>query len=142
MAGWERDGVGTKAGRLRVSVSVGLLQGHYLKHLTHCRPPDLPAGGKSQGAVGKPLLAYSHPAHPSFLASCWPWGLGEMTSRVGWLFLFLQLGLETLTPGRCGPETQLCQLPKRDKVLHARLRVYDWVCVRASVHGWLCWGSH
>lgn len=34
--GWERDGVGTKAGRLRASVPMGLLQGHYLAQLTHC----------------------------------------------------------------------------------------------------------
>lgn len=48
-----------------------------------------------------------------------------MTGRVGWLFLLFQLGLETLTPGECGPETQLCWLSKRDKVVHAHLRVHE-----------------
>lgn len=32
------------------------------------------------------LVQCSHPAHPSFLASCWPWGVGKMTGG-DWLAL-------------------------------------------------------
>lgn len=63
-----------------------------------------------------------------------------MIGGVGWLFLLLQLGLETLTPGECGPETQLCQFPKRDKFVHVHLRVHEW-CVRAYQYVDACSGG-
>lgn len=54
-------------------VPVDLLQGVTSAHL----PPSHVCRGRNRGAAGKPLLERSHPAHPSFLASCWPW-------RAGW----------------------------------------------------------
>lgn len=116
-------------------VPVDLLQGVISAHL----PPSYVCGGRNRGAAGKLLLERSHPAHPSFLASCWPWrgGGGDLTGGgIGWPFLLLQLGLETLTPGGSGTETQLCLPPREGQ--HSRclcLRIYAWVCTCTSVRG-------
>lgn len=68
----------------------------------------LSAGGKAEGLQANPCQ--STPTQPTlpFRLPIGPWGVREMTGQVGWLFLLLQLGLETLTSGGYRPETQLC----------------------------------
>ena len=104
-------------------------------------PPPMSAGGRNRGATGKPLLECSHPAHPSFLASCWPWGGGGGDLTGGdWLALPAPPA-GTRDPDPRGIWNGNPALPAAQRGRHSRclcLRIYAWVCTCTSVRGFQC----